>query len=135
MVGRPGYVDRWLLPAAAGVAAAVLGVGAGELTAAVLDANASPVAAVGAALIDLSPPWAKETAIALFGTADKLVLILAICLLLAVAAGAAGVLEVRRTPLGSLLFVVGGIVGIAAAGTRATSSPLSVLPSAVATVV
>ena len=48
----------------AGIGAAALGVGLGELAAAFLQTTASPIVAVGALLIDLAPPWAKDTAIA-----------------------------------------------------------------------
>ncbi len=37
--------------------------------------SASPLFVVGSLVIDLAPPWAKETAIALFGTGDKAALL------------------------------------------------------------
>ena len=128
-------VERWLLPAAAGVAAVLLGEGAAELTAAIVDPNASPITAIGAALIDLSPAWAKELAISLFGTADKLVLVLGIGVVLAVVAGAAGIIEHRRPPFGRLVILAGGVVGLVAVLTRANPSIVSVIPVVVATAV
>ena len=128
-------VEQWLLPAAAGVAAVLLGEGAAELTAAVVDPNASPITSIGAALIDLSPLWAKELAISLFGTADKLVLVIGIGVVLAVVAGIAGILEHRRPPFGRVVILAGGIVGVVAVLTRANPSLLSVAPVAVATVI
>ena len=62
---------RWLLPALAGIAAVALGLGAAELAAAIVAPTASPVLVIGSLLIDFAPSWAKEAAIALFGTGDK----------------------------------------------------------------
>jgi hypothetical protein len=135
MPGPRKSAERWLRPAAAGVAAVLVGVGAAELTAALVDANASPITAIGAALIDLSPPWAKELAIQLFGTADKLVLVLGIGLVLLVVAAAVGVLEHRRPPLGRVVIVIGGVAGAIAAVTRANPSLFSLLPVAAAVAV
>ena len=93
---------RRLAAAAAGVASAVLGAGLGELTAAIIAPGASPFAAIGSALIDLAPPWAKDAAIALFGTNDKLALLvgIGIVLVIVVAAGA-GLLELLAPAVGS----------------------------------
>jgi DMSO/TMAO reductase YedYZ molybdopterin-dependent catalytic subunit len=125
---------RWLLPATAGVASVAFGAGVGELAAAVLAPASSPFVVVGAMLIDFAPPWAKDAAIALFGTADKAALLIGIGLVLLALAGAAGVLEVRRPPLGRVLIGVFGVVGAIAASTRANSSLLSAAPSAIAAI-
>ncbi|MCD5345956.1 molybdopterin-dependent oxidoreductase [Agromyces sp. S2-1-8] len=122
----------WLLPAAAGAAAAVFGAGLGELVAAVIAPESGPVVVIGSALIDLAPPWAKDAAIALFGTADKLALVTGIVLVLLVAACGAGVLESRRPPWGSAVFAVFGVAGAVAAATRANAPMLAVVPSLVA---
>ena len=113
----------------------LLGEGAAEVTAAIVDPNASPITAVGAVLIDFSPAWLKELVITLFGTADKLVLIILIGVVLAVVAGGVGVLEYWRRPFGRLVILAGGIVGAVAVLTRANPSLLSVVPVAVATLV
>ena len=134
MAGRR-RVERWVLPAAAGVAAVLLGEGAAEITAAIVDPNASPITSVGAVLIDFSPAWLKELVITLFGTADKLVLIILIGVVLAVVAGGVGVLEYWRRPFGRLVILLGGIVGAVAVLTRANPSLLSVVPVAVATII
>ncbi|WP_307040152.1 molybdopterin-dependent oxidoreductase [Agromyces ramosus] len=125
---------RWLLPSAAGVASVAFGAGVGQLAAAVLAPAASPFVVVGASLIDLAPPWAKDAAIALFGTADKAALLIGIGLVLLALAGAAGVLEVRRPPLGRVLIGLFGVVGAVAASTRANASMLSPAPSAIAAI-
>jgi len=125
---------RWLLPAIAGVAAVAFGLGVAELVAGLLAPHASPVLVVGAFLIDLAPPWAKDAAIALFGTADKIALLVGVGIVLLVLAALAGVLHARRPLLGRLLLIAIGIVGILAAATRAGASVLDVVPSTVAIV-
>ena len=56
---------------AVGRVAAALALAAGELIAAVMPGAASPLVAVGAAIIDLAPPGSKELMVSLFGTNDK----------------------------------------------------------------
>lgn len=115
----------------AGLASAVLGVGLGELAAAIVAPSSGPVSVIGSALVDAAPPWAKDTAIALFGTADKIALITGIgIVLLAVAAGA-GVLEARLRPWGRVVMVVLACAGVAAAVTRADAGALAAFPSIV----
>jgi DMSO/TMAO reductase YedYZ molybdopterin-dependent catalytic subunit len=123
-----------VLPALAGVASVALGAGVGELAAAVLAPEASPFVVVGSLLIDLAPPWAKDAAIGLFGTADKLALLTGIAIVLLAVAGAAGVLEVRRPPWGRVLIGVIGLVGVVAAMTRANAPLLAFAPPALAAV-
>lgn len=116
----------------AGIAAVVLGAGIGELVAAAFAPASSPLAAIGDALIDLAPPWAKETAISVFGTADKAALLVGIVLVLVIVAGAFGICEARLPWSGALLCATLGVVGIVAASTRADAGGLSWLPSAIA---
>ncbi|MFF2275798.1 molybdopterin-dependent oxidoreductase [Agromyces sp. NPDC058126] len=123
---------QWMLPAAAGVGAAVFGAGLGELTAAIIAPESSPFVVIGAALIDLAPPWAKDTAIALFGTGDKPALLIGIGLVLLIASAAAGVLESRRPPWGQVVLGLFGVAGALAAVTRANAAMLAMAPSLVA---
>jgi DMSO/TMAO reductase YedYZ molybdopterin-dependent catalytic subunit len=127
---RPG----WLSPALAGVAAVAFGLGVAELVAGLLAPRASPVLVIGALLIDLAPPWAKDAAIALFGTADKAALLVGIGLVLFVLAAAAGVLQSHRPLFGRLLIVAAGVFGVVAAMTRAGASVFDAVPAIVATV-
>ncbi len=95
----------------------------------------SPFAVVGGILIDLAPPWAKETAIALFGTGDKAALLVGIGIVLLAASGLIGALEHRRSPLGAVTFgLLGFAVGIAATS-RADAGVWAWLPSIAAGVV
>jgi len=121
--------------AGAGLAAAVLGIGAGELAAGLLAPASSPVAAVGDGLIDAAPAWAKDAAIAIFGTSDKLALILAIGVVLLAAGALLGLLEARRPPWGRVATAVVGIAGIAFAATRPDAGMLGWLPATIATAV
>ena len=125
---------RWLLPATAGIASVVFGTGVGELAAAVLASASSPFVVVGSLLIDLAPSWAKDAAIALFGTADKAALLVGIGIVLVAAAGAAGVLEARRPPFGRVLVGLLGVVGAVAASTRANAAMLAIAPAALAAI-
>jgi DMSO/TMAO reductase YedYZ molybdopterin-dependent catalytic subunit len=127
-------VPSWFFPALAGVAAVAFGLGVAELVAGLLAPRASPVLVVGSLLIDLAPPWAKDAAIALFGTADKAALLIGVGIVLLVLAALAGVLQSRRPLLGRLLIVAIGIVGVVAAMTRAGASVLDAVPATVAIV-
>jgi DMSO/TMAO reductase YedYZ molybdopterin-dependent catalytic subunit len=123
-----------VLPAVAGVASVALGLGVGELVAAVAAPASSPLVVVGALLIDLAPPWAKDAAIALFGTGDKVALLVGIGVVLLPVAGAAGVLEARRPPWGMVVIGAVGVVGAVAGASRANASMLAIVPSAVAAI-
>lgn len=118
--------------ALAGIAAAVFAAGIGELAASLAAPESGPFVVVGGALVDLAPPWAKDTAIALFGTADKAALLVGIGVVLTVVAAGAGILEVRWPPWGRVVFVALGVAGALAAGTRAGAGQLAVVPSAAA---
>ncbi|WP_281884414.1 molybdopterin-dependent oxidoreductase [Agromyces rhizosphaerae] len=122
----------WLLSGGAGVAAALFGAGLGELSAALFAQGGSPFTVIGSWLVDLAPPWAKDTAIALFGTNNKTALLVGIGIVLASLAFGAGVLEWRRPPFGRVVLVGLGVVGFIAATSRANATPLDWIPSAIA---
>ncbi len=122
-------------PAAAGIAAALAGLGAAELAAAILAPTGSPILAVGALVIDLAPAWVKELVIGLFGTGDKAVLIVFVALGAVVLAAVAGVLEFRRPPFGRALVVAAGGLAVVAVLTRANSATFDAVPTVIAMVV
>ena len=124
---------RWM-PALAGIAAVAFGLGLAELAAGLLAPRASPVLVVGSLLIDLAPPWAKDAAIALFGTGDKVALLVGVGIVLLVLAALAGILHVRRPLLARLLVIAGGVFGMIAAATREGAGVADILPAAAATV-
>jgi DMSO/TMAO reductase YedYZ molybdopterin-dependent catalytic subunit len=97
----------------AGIAAGVLGLGVAELIAA-LARGASPLLALGDRVIDLTPRWLKEAAVATFGTADKPILLACVALVTLVLLGVAGTLAVRRPALGAGMLLLLGAVDVAA---------------------
>ncbi|PQZ56066.1 oxidoreductase [Microbacterium sp. MYb54] len=121
-----------LRSAAAGLSASFLAVGLAELIAAVVEPSASPFAVIGSGLIDLAPSWAKDTAIALFGTGDKAALIVGIALVLVVVAAGAGILELRRSGIGAVILGALGALAVVAAMIRPGAGPFAWLPGLVA---
>ncbi len=119
-----------VLAALAGLLAAVATVSLADLIAQFIDAASSPLFAVGAWVIDIVPPWVKDTAIALFGTGDKIALLVSLGILVALLALLAGVLEYRRAPWGVVLLVAVGLVAAGAAVTRAGANVNWLLPTA-----
>lgn len=118
--------------ATVGLVAALVAVGLAELVAAIVEPSASPFAVIGSGLIDLAPSWAKDTAIALFGTGDKVALIVGVALVLAVVAALAGILELRRPPIGAVILAALGALAVVAAMIRPGAGPFAWLPGLVA---
>ncbi|MFE2307328.1 molybdopterin-binding oxidoreductase, partial [Streptomyces sp. NPDC059411] len=125
----PGRPRRYWLGALSGLVAAFAGLALAELAAAAVRPEASPVTAVGGAVVDRTPVALKEWAVRQFGTNDKLVLALGIIAALAVIAMAAGLLAVRHLPAGIALAAAFGAVGAAAALSRPEATWKDVLPS------
>jgi DMSO/TMAO reductase YedYZ molybdopterin-dependent catalytic subunit len=124
---------RWSY-AACGLLAAAAGMAAGHLVAAFVNPAASPVVAVGSAVVDSTPTPVKEWAVHTFGTADKPVLLTAVSLVTVVAAAVIGLLARRRPTLGTVLLVVlAGLAG-AAALTRPAALPQDITPALVAAI-
>lgn len=113
---------RTWLAAAAGAVAVGCAVVLGELAAGFFSPALSPVTAVGSAVIDAVPPGVKDWAVAVFGVADKLALLVGMGLVIAALAGVAGVLERRRRFAGVALVAVFGAVGLVAVLTRAQAT-------------
>jgi DMSO/TMAO reductase YedYZ molybdopterin-dependent catalytic subunit len=119
----------------AGVLATLAGVAAGHLTAALLTPAASPVLAVGSAVIDLTPTPVKEYAVREFGTKDKPLLIGSVLLVALVLAAIAGQLAQRRLARGAGLLVILVAVAGLAAMVRPTARPIDALPALVSALV
>src|SRR5580693_1969913 len=80
----------------AGLLAAAVALGVGQLIAGFVAPDASPVVAVGESSIGLTPPPVKSFAISAFGSHDKVVLVAGILAVLAIFAAVVGVLAMRR---------------------------------------
>jgi DMSO/TMAO reductase YedYZ molybdopterin-dependent catalytic subunit len=120
-----------LAGAAAGVLAAAVAMGVGQLAAGLGAAQSSPVVAVGQAAIDLTPLPIKDFAISTFGADDKNALLVGILVILAAFAAVIGILAVRRLALGLAGLAVFACIGLAAALTRPTATAGYVIPTLV----
>ena len=118
-----------------GVLAALAGVAAAHLVAALTVPAASPVLVVGSTVIDLTPTPVKEWAIKNFGTADKPILIGSVMLGVLLLAGIAGIVAARRLTVGLVMIVaLAGLAGVLAM-LRPSATPLDLLPSLVAALI
>lgn len=115
--------------ALSGVASAAAGLAIAELVSAFLAPASSPLVAVGSLVIDIAPGWAKDFAIAVFGTNDKIFLLTLLAVLLVVVAAAAGVLELRKTNGGRVVFALLGVVASVAVLTREQSTAVWAAPT------
>ena len=123
---RAGLTGRGMI---AGLLAAAVAVAVGQLAAAIIRPQGSPVAAVGSLAIDFTPPPVKDFAITAFGTHDKLVLVSGILVLLACFAAWLGTRAVRRFSSGVAGIALFAVVGLLSALTRPGASPLDALPT------
>ncbi len=121
-----------LLWATYGIVATLTGLGLAHLVAALKDVDASPVLAVGAAVIDLTPTPVKEWAIRTFGTADKPILIGSVTVGVLALAGVAGILARRRTAYGAGLLLALVSVAAVAVLSRPEASAGDLVPTLVA---
>ena len=117
--------------ALAGVAAAAVALCVAELVAVLISARSTPLVAVGGVVIDMVPETAKSFAIELFGTYDKLALLIGTGLLLAAFAAAIGLAALRRPWIGLVGVALFGVIGATAALTRTGANLTWSLPSLV----
>ena len=126
-------------PAATGIGAGALTVGVATLLAGLMTragfaaGSPSPLFAVGGAFVDRTPPWLKDFAIATFGTADKVALIVGMGLVLITVCAVVGILGARRRTAGLVAFAVVGAIGMLAVLSRPRSGILDVLPTMIGT--
>ncbi|MET8309017.1 molybdopterin-dependent oxidoreductase [Micromonospora sp. NPDC005173] len=117
--------------ALAGVTAAAVAIGIAEPVAVLTGPRSAPLVAVGGVVVDAVPESLKQLAIDLFGTADKIALLVGTALLLGAFAALLGVLAVRRLALGLAGIAAFAAVGVAAALTRPGADAADALPSLV----
>lgn len=106
---------RTISAALAGLISVAAALAVGHLVAGLLSVpTASPFLAVGNAAIDRTPNPVKEFAIQQFGTADKLVLLLGMAVVIALVALAAGLLSRRGVVPGLVVVGLLGALGVLA---------------------
>jgi DMSO/TMAO reductase YedYZ molybdopterin-dependent catalytic subunit len=121
-------VPRWEA-AVAGAIAAALALATGELVAAFVPGSISPMVAVGEAVIDLSPPGSKDLMVSLFGTNDKLALLVVVGGAVLLAGALIGLLARRSTLAAGIAIAALTGVGTLAALRDPASSAGAVLGS------
>lgn len=123
-----------------GVVAGLLTVGLATLAAGLLTTlgqstgQPAPIAAVGGAFIDRTPPWLKDFAIATFGTNDKRALLVGTVVVLALACAAIGIVALRHLTAALVAFALLGAVGAAAVLSRPGAGVVDVVPTVLGTV-
>ncbi|GAA2633683.1 molybdopterin-dependent oxidoreductase [Paractinoplanes durhamensis] len=113
----------------AGLVAAGFGVAVAELLAAATRPEASPLVAVGAAVIDATPTPIKEFAVRELGTHDKPVLLASVGLVLILLAAGTGALGRRHRWAVAAGASVLGAAGASAALSRPAAIPFDAVPS------
>jgi DMSO/TMAO reductase YedYZ molybdopterin-dependent catalytic subunit len=98
-----------VMAALAGIVAALIALGVGELVAGLVGAP-SPLASVGSALIDYAPPGSKEIIVSLFGTNDKPALELMVAAVVLAIGSGIGILA--RTRFTLAMAAIAGVVAI-----------------------
>jgi DMSO/TMAO reductase YedYZ molybdopterin-dependent catalytic subunit len=119
-----------VLAAIAGVIAALVALAVGELLAGLVGGVPSPIAAVGAAIIDFAPPGSKDLMVSLFGTNDKTALTIVVVATVVLVGAGVGLVARRRpgVAIGIILAIVG--VGLLASLRMTGGSMMLVLVSA-----
>ncbi|VXC02563.1 DMSO/TMAO reductase YedYZ molybdopterin-dependent catalytic subunit [Citricoccus sp. K5] len=125
---EPGSARGWPFAASGALAAALL-LGIAEIASALFSPVSSPLVAVGAAFIDITPSWLKDFAIDVFGTADKLVLMVSMGVVALALAAVLGLIARRRLTLASVLCAAIAVLLGAAVLSRPATGWLDLLPT------
>lgn len=112
----------------AGLIAAAVLFSVAELFAAFFPPVASPLTSVGSTFIDFTPPWLKNFAVDTFGTNDKMVLILSMGLVAAIASAVIGLIALRSLRTARILILSLAVVMGVCILTRAGADPIDLLP-------
>lgn len=108
--------------ALAGIASAVVASGATELGASVSGWVGSPLLAVGDLVVSRSPAWVVNSAVSVFGSANRAALTVGMILVVVVAGAGLGVLAARSVWLASVGFAVFGVLATFALHTEAEAA-------------
>ena len=121
--------------ALAGLLSAAGAMAAGHAVAGLVEPAASPVLAVGTAVIDATPTAVKTWAVDTFGTADKPLLIAGVAVVTALLAATAGILSRRHPWAGAGIVIALGVLATLAAHLTVGQSQMAILPGVIATIV
>jgi DMSO/TMAO reductase YedYZ molybdopterin-dependent catalytic subunit len=113
----------------AGIVGSGLALGVGELLAGLFDGVPSPLAAVGSQVVDWSPPFLKDFAIAVFGTGDKLALAIGIAVVSLLIGWFIGVWSMARPWIAAAAFVGFAVIGVVAGLGEPFAEPAFVVAS------
>ncbi|MEJ8280587.1 molybdopterin-dependent oxidoreductase [Pseudonocardia spirodelae] len=119
----------------AGLAAAALGVGAGQAVALLVAPSAGPVAAVAGQVVALTPPALAGAATVGAGVGSRGTVVAGVLVVLTLAAAGSGALSARTERPGTWGLAVLGLLGVAAAVTASGAGQLDVVPASVALLV
>jgi DMSO/TMAO reductase YedYZ molybdopterin-dependent catalytic subunit len=128
-----GRLERGGMGALLGLVSAAVALGVGELVAAFVRPQASPVIVVGDRFIALTPEAVKRWAIRNFGTGDKTALLTGIYVMIAVLAVLVGVLALRRLAYGLAGIALLGAIGLYAALSTPAHRGADVVPTILGT--
>jgi DMSO/TMAO reductase YedYZ molybdopterin-dependent catalytic subunit len=112
-----------------GVAAASVSLGVAQLVGIPFGARADARAAIGSAVVDLTPGPIKEWAIQTLGSLDKPFVAIVVLVAIAAIAAIAGTLETQRRPLGSAVIAAAGVLGCIAVLSRQGATALDTIPT------
>jgi DMSO/TMAO reductase YedYZ molybdopterin-dependent catalytic subunit len=112
-----------------GVAAASVSLGVAQLGGIPFGARADARAAIGSAVVDLTPGPIKEWAIQTLGSLDKPFVAIVVLVAIAAIAAIAGTLETQRRPLGSAVIAAAGVLGCIAVLSRPGATALDTIPT------
>ena len=113
-----------------GILAALLAVGVSELYAGIFGGLPSLIVSMSGRFVDLTPRAFEEFAIGLFGTSDKLALVITLVVLAAMFGAALGVIALRSRPIAVAGFAVFGTLAGIANAVDAQSTPAHAVASA-----
>jgi DMSO/TMAO reductase YedYZ molybdopterin-dependent catalytic subunit len=104
-----------------GLLSIAAGLATGHLVGALISPSASPLLAVGATAIDLTPTWLKDFAVRTFGTYDKVVLLSGMAVVIALIGVVGGLISRRSRTPGLVLIGVLGLIAVVAVLSRPTA--------------
>ena len=135
-VHRPtaGQLRRFFAAAISGIVAAGLFIGIADLLARFFAPASSPLIALGNSVIELAPPAVQDVAISIFGSSNKLVLVLGMGIGGAVLAAGIGLLARRRLGLACGTFAAVAAVLLATVVSRPETSLSDLVPTALGAV-